>query len=118
MNKEIKKRGRKTKEERIVASREKLTNRLILMNKYFREPKYYKNNYWSWAAWDSWAAQGKSGSCPCGCGYYNGTLHNTRKNTDKGKGGQVAWLKNVSPNLCYDCITMIERKLDTTFKRR
>lgn len=111
------KRGRKTKEERIVASRELLTNRLILNNKYLRDHKYYKNNYWSWAAWDSWAAQGKAGSCPCGCGYYNGTLHNTRKNTDKGKGGQKAWLKNVSPNLCYDCITLIEQKINTNFSR-
>ncbi len=101
-----------TKEQKII----KKIDLLIETNKYFNDPKYYKNNYWSNAAWDSWAAQGKAGSCICGCGYYNTTLNNTRKNTDKG--GKKAWLKNVSPNLCSNCKNIIETKLNYKFKSR
>lgn len=109
---------RRTKEELRAVRTDKWLNELIQKNKFLREPKYYKNNYWSWAAWDSWAAQGKAGGCSgCGVGYYNGTLHNKRKNTDKGHGGKPAWLKNVSGNLCYDCVTKIEEKIKHKFER-
>lgn len=100
-----------TKEQRNI----KRIELLITSNKFFADPKYYKNNYWSWAAWDSWAAKGQAGSCGCGCGYYNATLHNTRKNTEKG--GRKAFLKNVSPALCSNCVTIIEDKLNYKFKR-
>lgn len=105
--------GRKTKEETRLLRRDKILSTLLQENKYLREPKYYKNNEWSWAAWDSWAAKGKAGSCICGCGYYNATLHNRRKNTDKG--GKKSWLREVSPHLCSDCVKIVENKTGISF---
>src|ERR1700727_3225197 len=78
-----------------------------IANKFLSDPKYYKNNYWSWAAWDSWAAKGKAGSCPCGCGYYNATLCNKRAKTNKG--GREDVCKHVSTNFCNNCVELIEK---------
>lgn len=106
----------KIKSERSIKRNEKRLDELIQKNKFLRNQKYYKNNYWSWAAWDSWAAQGKAGSCGCGCGYYNGTLANKRAKTERG--GHENFCKYVSPHLCYDCAKYIENKIGTEFKRR
>lgn len=110
--------GRKTKEQLIQEKRIKLSDDLIQKNKYLRNPIHYKNNYWCWAAWDSWAAQGKAGSCRCGCGYYNGTLKNKRTKTYKNRDGRFEkYPLEVSPDLCSDCIHIIEEKIKTKFKR-
>lgn len=87
-----------------------------LSNKYLADKKYYKNNYWSIAHWQSWAAQGKDGSCPCGCGYYNGTLYNRRANTKKG--GKSAFCRDVSSHFCENCIIKIEDILGHKFTRK
>mgnify|MGYP006879940755 CR=1 FL=1 len=76
-------------------------------NKFLADPKFYKNNRWSVAAFDSWAAQGKNGSCPCGCGYYNATLTNTR--------AANKWCKQVSVKLCYKCKTKIQDIIGVEF---
>lgn len=107
---------RKTKEELRLIRQEKSIASLIENNKYLKEEKYWKNNYWSWAAWDSWAATGKAGGCGC-CSnnYYNGTLCNTRTTTKKG--GREDICKQVSVHLCYDCITLVQKKINHEFKR-
>ena len=81
----------------------------IKSNKYLNDPKYFKNNYWSWAAWDSWAAKGQAGGCGiCNNNYYNATLRNKRAWTKKG--GQKAFLNEASINLCDSCVHIIKQK--------
>jgi len=107
---------RRTKEELRLARTDKWLNEIIQKNKFLREPKYYKNNYWSWAAWDSWAATGKAGGCGgCGVSYYNGTLANKRATTKKG--GREDVCKRVSSNFCYDCVSKIEEKVNYKFQK-
>jgi len=107
---------RRTKEELRLARNKERLDKLVLSNRYLREPKYHKNNFWSMAAYDSWAAQGKAGSCGCGCGYYNHSLCNTRKNTQKGGGKEFC--KHVAERFCSDCVNGIEERLQTKFRRR
>ena len=103
-------------EKRKIRNNERI-DKLIQENKYLADSKYYKNNYWSWAAWDSWAARGQAGSCGCGCGYYNASLNNTRHTT--AKGGKQTWIKGqVIEKLCYHCAKLIEQKLNIKFKSR
>lgn len=107
---------RKTKEELISLKREKRIGGIIQSNKFLRDPKYFKNNYWSMAAWDSWAAQGKAGGCSgCGVGYYSATLHNKRRTTMLG--GGEAFCKEASGNFCCDCLNFIEIKTGIKLKR-
>lgn len=115
---------RRTREQIRKDNRPKSVEKYILGNKFLREPKHYKNNYWSWAAWDSWAAQGKAGGCGC-CseGSYNGTLKNKRAKTYKGKTyhGQIRppekYPIDVSRNLCSDCIYEIHKQIGVEFKK-
>lgn len=102
--------ARKTKEELKSIREEKAINSFISSNKFLSDAKYFKNNYWSMAAWDSWAARGQAGGCGC-CPErsYNGTLCNKR--------AANKWCKHVSRNLCSDCIGKIEKKLNINFKR-
>lgn len=95
---------------------EKRLDGLVQSNKFLREQKYYKGNYWCWAAYDSWAAQGKAGSCGCGCGYYNVSLRNNRRTTLRG--GRNDTMKYVLEKLCSNCSTEIEKRLNTKFKSR
>jgi hypothetical protein len=107
-----------TKERRMELKAErhlKWLQNYTVSNKYLADPKYYKNNYWSWAAWDSWAAKGKVGSCPCGCGHYNATLCNTRSKT--ARGGREDVCKNVSVHLCSECVFKIEKIVNHKFER-
>jgi len=106
---------RKTKEELKIIRDEKRIIEIIEKNKFLRDSKYYKNNYWSWAAWDSWAAKGQAGSCSCGCGYYNATLSNMRKRTQKGGKDDVC--RQAGYNLCYECVNKIETKINYKFNR-
>ena len=108
--------GRRTKEEMRIARNESRLDELVVKNKYLANPVHHKNNYWSWAAWDSWAAQGKAGSCGCGCGHYNGTLKNKRAKTNKG-GENDKYSVDVSSKLCYDCVGGIEKRLGIRFPR-
>jgi len=107
-----------TKERKLELKKERNEKRLdelVKTNKYLANKVHYKNNHWVMAAWDSWAAQGKAGSCGCGCGYYNASLQNTRKKTDKG--GGKSWLPEVLKMVCSDCLHGIEKRLGVTFKR-
>lgn len=114
---QIKNMPRKTKDELRIGRRDKSLTDLIARIKFLRDTKFYKNNYWSWAAWDSWAAQGKAGGCSC-ChnDYYNGSLRNKRAHTKRG-GRNEKWAVDVSPNLCYDCVTEIHKKINTEFQK-
>lgn len=76
-------------------------------NKFLSDSKYHKNNRWSMAAWDSWAARGQAGSCPCGCGYYNATLTNKRADNK--------FCRQVSVNFCHACKTKIEDIIGVKF---
>ena len=82
--------------------------KMIASNKFFNDSKYYKNNKWSMAAWDSFAATGKAGGCfTCNNKFYNGTLANTRASHD--------FCKHVSENFCNKCIVKIEKELGVRF---
>ncbi len=83
--------------------------KLLLANKFLADKKYYKNNYWSTAAWDSWAAKGQAGSCRCGCGYYNISLANKRASTYS--------CKYVIEKICYECFLIIENSIQYKFPR-
>lgn len=109
--------ARRTKEEIRAVRNEIRLDELVKTNKYFANPIHHKHNYWSWAAWDSWAAQGKAGSCGCGCGYYNGTLKNERAKTKKG-GSNDKYPQDVSRSMCSDCVSGIEKRLGVNFPKK
>ena len=89
----------------------------ISNNKYLSDPKYFKNNYWSMAAWDSWAAKGQAGGCSiCNNNFYNASLRNKRANTTHG-GQNKRWHVEVSSNVCSECVKRIEINLNVEFKR-
>lgn len=98
-----------------------ITNRIkryIEGNKYLRDAKYYKNNYWSWAAWDSWAAQGQAGGCGiCNNKYHNASLRNKRACTRKG-GDCYKYTVDVSVNICSSCVTKIHKILGVNFDKK
>ncbi len=101
---------RRTKEELAIAKRDKSIVAMIAANKFLRESKYQKNNYWSMAARDSWAAKGQAGGCAtCSERHWNGTLHNTR--------AANKFCNEVSRHFCYTCITEIEKKLNINLPR-
>jgi len=84
--------------------------RLIESNKFLQDEKYYKNNYWSWAAWDSFAAQGSAGGCGCcSAKHYEGTLINKRYHIK---------YHEVSRKLCSDCVSKVEEIINYKFKRK
>lgn len=107
---------RRTKEQIRIERHSKWLDELVKSNKFLRESTYHKNNFWSVAAYDSWAARGQAGSCACGCGYYNASLCNTRRNTKKGCGRE--YCKHVMERFCENCISEIEKRLNTKFRRR
>lgn len=95
----------------------KLIQDYIKDNKYLNDPKYFKNNYWSWAAWDSLAARGQVGGCGiCNNNFYNATLKNKRVCTKKGQKGNK-YTVEISGNLCRDCVMRIQKELNVEFKR-
>lgn len=108
--------ARRTKEEIRKERNEKRLDELVQTNKFLREEKYYKNNYWGHAAWDSWAAQGKNGSCGCGCGYYNAALRNNRRETMRG--GRHESCQYVIEKICSACLNGIEKRLGVNFKSK
>jgi len=84
---------------------------MIDSNKFLNDAKFYKNNYWSIAAWDSWAAQGQAGGChTCNVKHYNGTLCNTRASHDL--------CRHVSGNICTECIAKVETELGYKFNKK
>src|SRR5688572_24206387 len=106
---------RRTKEQLRKDRNEKRITDLIQNVKWLREPKFYATNFWAIAHWESWARQGKAGSCGCGTGYYSGSLCNTRRRT--AKGGHREHCRHVVEKLCDQCIQVIESKTGVTFKR-
>jgi len=108
--------ARRTKEQLRIDRNIKRIDELVSSLKFLANPSYYKNNFWSMAAWDSWANQGKAGSCGCGCGNYQASLNNTRRSTRKG--GRKEHCKYVFERICTDCISIIENKIGVQFKRR
>jgi hypothetical protein len=107
--------ARKTKEELKKARSEKRISDLIQNVKWLRDSKFYATNFWSIAHWDSWARQGKAGSCSCGAGYYSGSLCNKRRHTKPG--GRPEHCRHVVEKLCDECIKGIETRLNIQFKR-
>src|SRR5688572_19971749 len=106
---------RRTKEQLRIDRNEKRISELIIRVKWLRDQKYYKTNYWSVAHWESWARQGKDGSCGCGVGHYNASLCNKRRRTKK-RGG-VEWCGHVVEKLCHECMKLSEQKIGVEFKR-
>lgn len=101
---------RKTQDQLLAERRFRSVVAAIEKNKFFNDSKYWKNNYWSWAAWDSWAAQGKAGGCStCRENYYIATLANTRANNK--------FCKQVSGHFCNACVDEIEKVIKRKFKR-
>lgn len=100
----------------------------ISQNKYLREPKYYKNNLWCMAAWDSFAAKGQAGGCGlCSVMHYNGHLRNKRTSRktfttddhrDRYIKGKSTGNSEVSGKLCDECISKIEKIISYEFKTR
>jgi hypothetical protein len=107
---------RRTKEQLRVDRNEERLDKLVQSNRFLSNPNYYKNNFWSTAAFDSWAAKGQAGSCGCGCGYYNHSLCNTRRSTKRG--GSKEHCRHVVEKICHDCVNGIEKRLQVKFKRR
>ncbi len=86
-------------------------------NKFLNYSKYFKNNYWSWAAWDSWAATGKAGGCRiCNNNFYNASLRNKRATTKKGSKSNKYNIE-VSANFCSECVKLIETEINFEFKK-
>lgn len=112
---------RRTREQIRIDNRPKRVLEYISKNKYLVNSVHFKNNYWSWAAWDSWAARGQAGGC-CVCheGHYNATLHNKRAKTKRsyhGKTEHSSYAIDVSWHICSQCVTLIEKEIGTQFKR-
>lgn len=85
----------------------------IQNNKFLANPKYYKNNYWSVAHFQSWAARGQDGGCTlCKAKHYNATLCNKRAT----HGGRNI-TKSLKGKYCDKCFKAIEEKLNIKFKR-
>ena len=79
-------------------------------NKYLNDKKYYKNNQWAMAAWDSWAAQGQCGGCAfCRSKGYIATLRNKRATTK--------FCRQVSVHFCSGCLRKTIKILGVEFKR-
>lgn len=94
---------------------EKLIDRI----KYLKDKKYYKNNIWSMAHWDSSAARGYAGGCSCcSAKHYNGRLENKR-NTGENNNIYSNWKGNrITGKLCHKCIEKIEEIINYKFERR
>ena len=93
---------------------EKLIDRV----KFLKDKKYYKNNIWSMAAWDSWAARGTAGGCNCcSAKHYNGSLENKRY-THQPCSSSTSWQCNDIVKLCSECISKVEKIIDYEFKSR
>jgi hypothetical protein len=84
--------------------------------KFLNDPKYFKNNYWDIAHFESWAANGKAGGCHC-CNnnYYNASLHNKRHNDKHSSHGN--WRKCIM-KVCGDCKRIFEEKIGAEFIHR
>lgn len=106
---------RRTKEQLKKDRNEKRISEMIQRVKWLHDSKFYPTNYWSWAHWESWARQGKDGSCGCGSGYYSASLCNKRRNTRTG--GHKEHCRHVVEKLCSDCVKQIETTLGVEFKR-
>ena len=84
--------------------------KLISSVKFLNDPKYYKNNFWQFAHWESSAAQGKAGGCrTCRAGHYNATLKNKRHTTGDR-------FKKEILKVCGVCQKKIELKLGMFLK--
>jgi hypothetical protein len=103
-------------------TRAKRISKLIASTKFLSNPKYYKTNKVSCAAWDSWAAQGKVGGCSiCNTNHYNFNIHNTRHNhapfiifsTTKKHWPSV----NIGGKLCSNCYNEVEKQCNYVFKK-
>lgn len=92
-------------------------DKLIEGTKFLKDAKYHKNNYWSWAHWESSAAKGYAGGCrACGVDHYNAHLHNKRYNNNRQK---ARWQDRgrITGNMCSGCVKILETKLGVEFKR-
>ena len=80
-------------------------------NKFLSNPKYFKNNFWSWAHFSSWVAEGKCGMCLICRDYPIASLCNTRHTTKFCK-------KTHDGYICYTCVKKVEEEINCEFKRR
>lgn len=112
---------RRTREQIRIDNRPKRVLEYISKNKYLVNPVHYKNNYWSWAAFDSWAARGQAGGCGvCGEGRYNASLKNKRAKTKRTYHNQTEHTEysiDIGRNTCSECVSLIEKEINYQFKR-
>ena len=98
-----------------VLSKKRLLN-FIKDNKFLNDPKYYKNNIWSLAHFESNAANGTAGSCwVCRSGYYNASLENKRRPIED---SSLTWKCNEIFKACDRCKDAIEEKIGYRFLTR
>lgn len=96
-------------------SNKRLTE-FIKGNKFLNDSKYYKNNVWSLAAFDSWAANGQAGGCSiCKNKYYNASLENKRRPK---AGSTFKWKCNEIFKVCSRCKYAIEENIEYKFNDR
>jgi hypothetical protein len=81
--------------------------------KFLNDPKYFKNNYWNIAHFESWAARGQDGGCQnCNNHYYNASLYNKRHNNKHSSHGN--WRQEIV-KICYSCKKIFEEKIGVEF---
>ena len=97
-------------------TRESRVKNFIGRYKFLSNPKYFKSNKVSTAAWDSWAARGQAGGCTiCNVKHHNYTFHNKRftttSNSSKGRG----WSWQRFGEVCSTCYSEIEKQCNYKF---
>ena len=97
------------------SAREKRVKHFIAEIKFLADPKYHKNIKVSWAAYDSFAVQGRAGSCEiCGVKHYNCSFQHKRRTTKRNdKPRKYYW--NDFGNICSDCYSEIEKQCNYKF---
>lgn len=87
--------------------------------KFLKDPKYYKTNKVSVAAWDSWAAQGTAGGCViCPAGYHIHSVKNKRYTTTNKDASRREWYwQKVGGDLCDVCYRELEKQCNYEFNK-
>jgi hypothetical protein len=99
------------------STRESRVKHFIARIKFLANSKYYKNIKVSWAAYDSWAAQGQAGNCQiCNVKHYNCSFQHKRRTTISGnKPEKYYW--NEFGKICSACYYEIERQCNYKFTK-
>ena len=96
-------------------TRQNRVSNFIERIKFLSDSKHYKYIKVSWAAYDSWAAQGQAGGCNiCNVAHYNCSFQHKRRTTLKGgKPKEYHW--NEFGKICSACFDEIEKQCNYKF---